>query len=45
MPVIENKRFKVLCHVGQAVALPSKQKYKIRVTVGGKELVFEPKKL
>ena len=38
----ENRKFRIICEIGQAVALPSDKKYNVKVTVGGYELIFEP---
>jgi hypothetical protein len=41
-PAKELKTYAVIAEIGQAVALPSKSKYNIRVIIGGYELDFEP---
>lgn len=38
----KNKRYAIICQVGQAVALPSTKNYKIKVTVGGWTYTFDP---
>ena len=38
----DNKEYALICQIGQAVALPSVDKYNIKVTVGGHEILFEP---
>ena len=38
-----NKEYKVMCQIGQAVALPSKSNYSINLNIGGHDIVFEPK--
>lgn len=40
---MQKKRYAVIAEVGQAVALPSTNKYDIRILVGGKEIIIKPK--
>ena len=39
---LPNREFAVIAQIGQAVALPSKKDYLIKVTLGGFELDFKP---
>ena len=39
---IEMKSYSIIAQVGQAVALPSKKHYVVKITVGGFELTFKP---
>lgn len=41
-PFLKNKTYKFICQIGQAVALPTNKPYKIRVTLGGHEVMFDP---
>ena len=36
------KDYAIIAQVGQAVALPTTQKYHVRITVGGLEMDFKP---
>jgi hypothetical protein len=37
---IKMKQYSLKCQIGQSVALPKKDKYKVRVTVGGQVMEF-----
>jgi hypothetical protein len=39
--VFDDKKYEVVLRIGQAIALPSKNNYKFKVTIGGKYLFFK----
>jgi hypothetical protein len=41
-PAIEEKKYAVIAEIGQAVALPSKNKFTIKMTFGGETIEFKP---
>lgn len=40
--MLEPRKYSVKCQIGQCVALPSTKDYTVKVTVGGKEIDFNP---
>jgi len=43
-PFKQNREYQLIAQIGQAVALPDKKNYNIKMTIGGTEIIFEPKK-
>ena len=37
-----SKEYAIIAQVGQAIALPTAKKYKVKITVGGFEMLFDP---
>jgi len=39
---MQNREYQICAEIGQAVALPSHKNYKVKMTIGGHELIFDP---